>query len=362
MLKSGLIYSINFLDSFKERTKGSVMITGKALFSLKNVSVHYGKVEALRSIECSIQEGEQLAIVGPSGSGKSTFLKVLAGMQVPTSGSVLLRGVNALSIAPRNRTIGFLFQGAYLFSHLTGREHLKFIDRYHRCSLFNIHRLARRLQISDLLDRLPQELSGGQRQRLALLIALATDPDIVLLDEPFSYLDRPLHLNMRREFLSLFKELRKTLVFVTHDIEDAALLSDRVLIIVNGGIIQEGTVSELYESPCSLGVAELTGDLNVFSLAEAKLLHISVPRGTTYVGIRPHHMRFDASGLSVQLNKTSNFGGEHIFYVSTSEGNCFTLSQCEQALPCRKEYSSIVLTNKATPLFFNEKGMCLGAV
>ncbi len=329
-----------------------------ALFSLEKVSVRYDEVQALNEITCLIHEGEHVAVVGHSGSGKSTLLKVLAGTRSPTVGAVFFRGEDASRIAPCKRGVGFLFQGsAHLLPHLSGTDHIQLVCASRRGDVAHAFAFAERLGISGVLGRTPGQLSGGQRQRLGLLVALAANPGVAFLDEPFSSLDRSLHLSMRREFSSLFRELGKTLVLVTHDIDDATRMCDRVLVVMGGEIIQDGRPSDLYGNPVSLDVARVGGEINIISPRHAEVLGVTVPTGTKSVGIRPEHLVPDSRGVPGVVSGITMSGGVVEFCFTGLADMSLVLSVRFLGAPlfaCSQV--SISLSERAAPLFFGGVG------
>lgn len=223
----------------------------------------------LDGIDLSIEAGEFFALLGPSGSGKTSLLRVIAGLDKPSSGSLRLDDREITGLAPWQRGIGLVFQGYALWSHLSVAEHIDFALEEHGLSApQRRERMAWALDafaLADFAGRRPAELSGGQQQRLALARALAGQPRLLLLDEPFSHLDPALRQQMRRELRRLQRQLGFTTVLVTHDQQEALSLADRIGVIRHGRLEQVGTPAALYDFPQSAYVAQIGGAVNLIS-------------------------------------------------------------------------------------------------
>ncbi len=232
----------------------------------------YGTFEALQDVSLKIEKGELVALLGPSGSGKTTLLRIIAGLDVPDSGTIRLNDEDATNSTARDRQVGFVFQHYALFRHLTVFENVAFGLRLRpkatRPSEGDIRDRVRKLleliQLDWLGDRYPNQLSGGQRQRVALARALAVEPRVLLLDEPFGALDAKVRKELRRWLRRLHDELHVASVFVTHDQEEALEVADRVAIMNHGLIEQVGTPIEVYDNPASAFVYQFLGDVNLF--------------------------------------------------------------------------------------------------
>jgi sulfate/thiosulfate transport system ATP-binding protein len=232
----------------------------------------YGTFEALQDVSLKIKKGELVALLGPSGSGKTTLLRIVAGLDVPDSGTIRLNDEDATNSTARDRQVGFVFQHYALFRHLTVFENVAFGLRLRpkttRPSEEDIRGRVRKLleliQLDWLGDRYPNQLSGGQRQRVALARALAVEPRVLLLDEPFGALDAKVRKELRRWLRRLHDELHVASVFVTHDQEEALEVADRVAIMNHGLIEQVGTPIEVYDNPASAFVYQFLGDVNLF--------------------------------------------------------------------------------------------------
>jgi sulfate transport system ATP-binding protein len=237
-----------------------------------NIRKQFGTYEALRDVSLKIETGELVALLGPSGSGKTTLLRIIAGLELPDSGTVLMNGEDATKFTARDRHVGFVFQHYALFRHLTVFENIAFGLRLRPKSTRppekeirdRVRKLLDLIQLSWLGDRYPSQLSGGQRQRVALARALAVEPRVLLLDEPFGALDARVRKELRRWLRQLHDELHVASVFVTHDQEEALEVSDRVAIMNQGKIEQSGTPAEVYDNPANAFVYQFLGDVNLF--------------------------------------------------------------------------------------------------
>jgi sulfate/thiosulfate transport system ATP-binding protein len=239
---------------------------------VRNVSKTFGAITVVNDVSFKVGGGELFALLGPSGCGKTTLLRIIAGLEVPDSGSVLLEGEDATGWNARDRAVGFVFQHYALFRHMTVFENVAFglrvRPRNRRPSEESIsrtvHELLTLVQLDYLADRYPSQLSGGQRQRVALARALAVQPKVLLLDEPFGALDASVRRELRRWLRQLHEEIRLTSVFVTHDQEEAFELADRVVIMNHGKVEQEGASHEVLEDPATPFVMGFLGDVNRF--------------------------------------------------------------------------------------------------
>jgi spermidine/putrescine ABC transporter ATP-binding subunit len=228
----------------------------------------FGDVAALDGVSLDIASGELLTILGPSGSGKTTLLKVVAGFETPDAGVVRIDGVEITALPPARRDIGMVFQNYALFPHLTVRANVAFPLEMRNVAKAEIERrVTEALQLVELGgydQRLPKQLSGGQQQRVALARAIVFNPRLLLLDEPFGALDRKLRETMQLEVRRLQRRLGLTTIFITHDQEEALVLSDRIAVMNKGRIEQVATTTEIYERPANAFVADFVGESNIF--------------------------------------------------------------------------------------------------
>jgi spermidine/putrescine ABC transporter ATP-binding subunit len=233
---------------------------------LIQVSKLFGDVRAVDNVSLSIERGEFLTLLGPSGSGKTTTLNMIAGFEVPTGGEILLEEENITTVAPNKRGIGMVFQNYALFPHMTVFENIAFPLKMRKTPSANIRKLIRQaleqVKLPAFESRYPHQLSGGQQQRIALARAIVFKPKILLMDEPLGALDKKLRDHMRLEIKHLQESLNITVIYVTHDQEEALTMSDRIAIMNDGKIIQLDTPEVLYESPANLFVADFIGESN----------------------------------------------------------------------------------------------------
>ena len=233
------------------------------------VRKHFGAVQALRSLTLQVRKGELISLLGPSGCGKTTLLRIIAGFIAPDGGRVSVAGSDVSHVPTHRRNLGMVFQSYSLWPHMSVAENVAF-----GLASRGVAREAQRrkvahalelVELSDLSRRLPRELSGGQQQRVALARALVYEPEILLLDEPLSALDRKLRERMQRDLRQLQQRLGITTIFVTHDQEEALILSDRIAVMSDGEIVQIGSPREIYEHPESCFVADFVGRTNRFA-------------------------------------------------------------------------------------------------
>ena len=237
---------------------------------LRGINKHFGNFAAVDNVDLDVETGELLALLGPSGSGKTTLLLIIAGLEAPDTGSVEFHGNDATDSHARDRQVGFVFQHYALFAHMSIFENVAFglrvRPRAHRLPeqeiRARVHKLLELVQLDWLADRFPHQLSGGQRQRIALARALAVEPRVLLLDEPFGALDARVRQELRRWLRRLHDEVHVTSVFVTHDQEEALEVADRVVVMNHGRIEQIGTPDEVYDHPATPFVFEFLGHVN----------------------------------------------------------------------------------------------------
>jgi sulfate transport system ATP-binding protein len=251
---------------------------------IHNIEKSFGAFQALKSIQFAIESGELIALLGPSGCGKTTLLRIIAGLEAPDKGAILFHGEDATDRHVGEREVGFVFQHYALFRHMTVFENIAFGLRVRPRSQRppeavirkKVHELLNLVQLDWLADRYPPQLSGGQRQRIALARALAIEPKVLLLDEPFGALDAKVRKDLRRWLRRLHDELHITSVFVTHDQEEALEVADRVVVLNEGRVEQIGTPEEVYDHPATPFVYQFLGDVNLF--------HGRVQEGQAHIG------------------------------------------------------------------------------
>ena len=300
---------------------------------VKNIHKEFGSFTALNDITLDFPTGELVALLGPSGCGKTTLLRIIAGLEQADSGQVLLDGEDASSTHVRERQVGFVFQHYALFKHMTVFDNVAFgmrmKPRGQRPSEAKIrekvHELLNLVQLDWLADRFPSQLSGGQRQRIALARALAVEPRVLLLDEPFGALDAKVRKELRRWLRKLHDELHITSIFVTHDQEEALEVADRVVLMDHGKVEQIGTPEEVYRHPATPFVYGFLGSVNFFhGRVEGEAVRVgddTLPHephdfdhGAEVVAFaRPHELDIDTdpastAGIAARINRVLAFG------------------------------------------------------
>ncbi len=250
---------------------------------IQNVSKHFGDFHALKNVNLDIDSGELVALLGPSGCGKTTLLRIIAGLESADAGSILFSGEDTTDKHVRERNVGFVFQHYALFAHMSIFENVAFglrvkpkAQRPSEAEIKSkVMQLLKLVQLDWLADRYPHQLSGGQRQRIALARALAVEPKVLLLDEPFGALDAKVRKELRRWLRRLHDELHVTSIFVTHDQEEALEVADRVVLMNSGVVEQVGSPQDVWGHPASPFVYGFLGDVNLFhGRAHEGLLHL----------------------------------------------------------------------------------------
>ncbi len=279
----------------------------------------------LRGIDLDVEDGELVVLVGSSGCGKSTLLRTIAGLEIPTSGEVSIGDRDVTKLAPRDRDVAMVFQSYALYPHLRVRDNLSFGLKLKKTDAAiidaRVKEVSQMLGLEALLDRFPRELSGGQRQRVAMGRAIARRPSLFLFDEPLSNLDAALRAEVRVEIKRLHAELAATMVYVTHDQVEAMTLADRLVILNDGKLEQQGPPLELYDHPDSKFVATFMGSpaMNIFPAtatdsslrADGFTLPYEGPaRGDVLIGLRPQDLVADEEGpitLTVDVMEAMGF-------------------------------------------------------
>ncbi|MEA2444056.1 MAG: multiple sugar transport system ATP-binding protein [Thermoleophilales bacterium] len=270
---------------------------------LRQLGKRYGDVEAVKGIDLDIPSGEVTVLVGPSGGGKTTTLRMIAGLEEVTAGSIEIGEHDVTTLEPKERDVAMVFQNYALYPHMSVRDNIGFGLRARKLPRKEIDRrvdsAAGLLGVEQLLGRKPGALSGGQQQRVAIGRAIVREPAAFLFDEPLSNLDAKLRVEMRTEILKLQRELGATVVHVTHDQEEAMTLAHSVVVMSDGRIVQRGTPAEVYSRPATTFVARFIGspEINLLPAEVAtRLLGLSdaLPAGASHVGIRPEDLRLTA--------------------------------------------------------------------
>ncbi len=311
--------------------------------TLSNIQKSYGAVHVLHDINLAIEEGEFVVFVGPSGCGKSTMLKILAGLEEATSGTVRIGGRDVTDLAPGDRDIAMVFQNYALYPHLTVARNMGFGLKMRGMPAAEIERrvneAAQILGVAHLLDRKPKALSGGQRQRVALGRAIVREPQAFLMDEPLSNLDAKLRVHTRAEISALHQRLKTTTIYVTHDQTEAMTMADRIVIMRDGEIQQIADPDTMFRKPANLFVAgfigspgmnffraELTGARTARLLGREIELPLAKAPGTRelLVGLRPEYLSAGATGpvtFEATPRLVESLGSEKYLYLDLAEEN-----------------------------------------
>jgi len=280
-----------------------------SILSISSLTKRFGETMAVDDISLEIPEGEFFTIVGPSGSGKSTLIRILAGLEQPDSGHVALRGKDLTGVPANLRPTCMVFQSLALFRHMTVGENVEFSQkvrgvppakrREHALANLRLVRLP-----AEHYDRQVSQCSGGEQQRVALARALASDPEILFFDEPLSAIDYRLRKILEVEMKELHRRTGKTFIYITHSLEEAMVMSDRIAIMRDGCLVQIGTPAEIYHRPASRFVAQFMGEVNIFTTSGGRIVELEIERADLkdgYLVVRPEHIRPDAHNADVSF-------------------------------------------------------------
>ena len=277
------------------------MMSGKVIAQLENITKDYDGVQILKPTNLSIYEGEFLTFLGPSGCGKTTTLRIIAGLETPTEGTVKLEGRDVTNLPPYKRNVNTVFQNYALFPNMNVFDNVAFGLVEKRLGKAEIREkvdtMLQLVQLGKMGKRKPNQLSGGQKQRVAIARALANDPKLLLLDEPLGALDLKLRKQMQLELKTLQKNLGITFVYVTHDQEEALTMSDRIIVMNNGKFEQIGTPREIYEHPQNKFVANFIGESNIF---EASVVSETGTKGTLTLMMENGHVLAEGEGFKFE--------------------------------------------------------------
>ena len=311
-----------------------------SLIELKNVSKYWGDVRAVEKLNINIEEGEFVVLLGPSGCGKSTTLRLIAGLENVSSGGIFIGGKNVNNIDPSSRNISMVFQSYALFPHLNVEENIIFGLKVRKVKKgdrqVKLKNVAEKVGLSNLLKRKPAELSGGQRQRVALARAIISENPICLMDEPLSNLDAKLRHQMRSEIRLLQKDLNITLIYVTHDQTEAMSMADKIVLLNEGEIVQQGRPKELYEKPENTFTAKFLGN------PPMNLINLEVEREGNYIpifeekyfikqksdkknilGIRPEDIEISKEGIKCTINDLDYQGSDVVLSLQLGNQEIF---------------------------------------
>ncbi len=323
------VQGINFMSQTVSPARAQSADPRVADVELCQVSKSFGGDVAVNNIDLTIREGEFFSILGPSGCGKTTTLRLIAGFEQPTAGTVMIQGRDMSRIPAHRRSVNTVFQSYALFNHMTVKDNIAFGLRIKRMGRSQVQqRVAdalRLVKMESFGNRYPAQLSGGQKQRVALARALVNRPAVMLLDEPLGALDLKLRQEMQVELSNLHQQLGITFVMVTHDQEEALSLSNRIAVMNDGNIEQIGSPKEIYDHPTTPFVADFIGDTNLLKgsveFADDHLLRIQTPEGTTVLAQSSDQIPADlkAAVVSVRPEKI------HLSHEPPpDEGNCYS--------------------------------------
>ena len=294
---------------------------------LKSVRKSFGNVDVIKGIDLDVKDGEFVIFVGPSGCGKSTLLRIIAGLEDATSGSITIDGTEVVTVPPAKRGIAMVFQSYALYPHLTVKDNmglgLKQAGAPKEEIEKRVSKASAMLSLEKYLARRPAELSGGQRQRVAIGRAIVREPKLFLFDEPLSNLDAALRVNTRLEIARLHRELKATMIYVTHDQVEAMTLADKIVVLDAGVIQQVGSPMELYNRPANLFVAGFIGSPGM-NFIEAERLGVSDAKT---VGVRPEHLGLSRESGEWQgkVVHVEHLGADTIVYIESEKVGSFTV-------------------------------------
>ena len=347
---------------------------------VKNIEKHFGAFHALNNISLDFPDGQLVALLGPSGCGKTTLLRIIAGLESADGGQVILEGEDATNVHVREREVGFVFQHYALFRHMTVFDNIAFglrvRSRATRPSESEIKKRVTRLldlvQLGFLADRYPAQLSGGQRQRIALARALAVEPRVLLLDEPFGALDAKVRKELRRWLRTLHDELHITSIFVTHDQEEALEVADQIIVMNKGNVEQIGSPREVYEKPATPFVFDFLGQANRFEgqnnngvvqLGEDRIQLESAktgPQGDVIAFVRPNELKIHAqpqeNAIQATFLREVWIAGKVLAELNDRQGNLIEISLTpdEAKLHQFRPNQTVWLTTSTLHLFENQ--------
>ena len=300
---------------------------------VRNVTKKFGDFVALDDVSLTIPTGQLTALLGPSGGGKSTLLRIIAGLDKADSGTISIEGTDATKLPPQKRNVGFVFQHYAVFKHMTVAKNVAFgleIRKKPKAEVVErVDELLKLVHLSQFAHRLPSQLSGGQRQRMALARALAVEPTVLLLDEPFGALDAKVRKELRDWLRRLHDEVHVTTVFVTHDQEEALEVADEIVVINDGRIEQIGTPEQLYDEPASDFVMGFLGEvtrLNGVNIRPHDIDIATIPTGAA--GSSPGYVtRLLRIGFEVRVTVLTEDGDEVVVVLTKTHANAIGLAE-----------------------------------
>ncbi|MDP9808016.1 multiple sugar transport system ATP-binding protein [Rhizobium tibeticum] len=351
---------------------------------LNNVQKFYGDFEVLKGIQLEVKNGEFVVFVGPSGCGKSTLLRMIAGLDATTAGDIVIDGLRVNDLPPVKRGIAMVFQSYALYPHMSVFENIAFplrVEKMEEAKLkAKVEHAARILHLDQRLQQRPGMLSGGQRQRVAIGRAIVREPKIFLFDEPLSNLDAALRADMRIELAKLHRQLKATMIYVTHDQIEAMTMADRIVVLNAGEIAQTGAPLELYHKPANIFVASFIGNpkmnflpvtctavsdagVEVAYEGQKALIPVTPRQGavgkTLTLGVRPEHIQIGSGDIALTVAPTviERLGAQTVAYASLdgeAENFCATLPGSAGVRPDQPLVAGI---NVADCHLFDDKGI-----
>ena len=295
---------------------------------LRSIEKKFDQTQVIHGVDLQVADGEFVVFVGPSGCGKSTLLRMIAGLDVPTSGELLIDGQRVNEVGAADRGCAMVFQSYALYPHMTVYANMAFGLENAKVPKDEIARkvqeAATLLRLDSLLQRRPTQLSGGQRQRVAIGRAIVRSPKIFLFDEPLSNLDAELRVSMRSELRELHQRLGATMVYVTHDQVEAMTMADKIVVLRAGRIEQVGSPQTLYEKPCNTFVAGFIGSprMNFMPVASVLSLASDLPQGAVQVGVRPEHWQPCSAdeGVALTVKGSEYLGAQRLVHALLADG------------------------------------------
>ena len=333
--------------------------------SLANVSKRFGAIEAVRGLSLSIADGEFVVLLGPTGAGKTTTLRLIAGLERPEHGSIVIRGRDVTREVPAERDVAFVFQQYSLYPHLTAYDNLAFPLRSPARRMDEslirrrVQQVAELLHIEQKLSNRVTALSGGEMQRVAIGRALVREPAVYLMDEPLSSLDAKLRAELRLELKRIQRELGTTILYVTHDQIEAMTMADRIGVMNEGVLIQLGIPREIYERPRSAYVASRLGTPAINLIPAELAASQSLPPEARTVGLRTEHIRIfstDHSGPRARVHWVEHLGDQNHVHLKLDTHSLVTLADPAQDLKAGDQVSLEFIE----PLYFDQAGNRIG--
>ena len=354
-----------------------------ATVTLRNAKKSFGNVQIIKGVDLNIADGEFCVFVGPSGCGKSTLLRMIAGLEDITSGSLQIGGREMANVESADRGVAMVFQSYALYPHMTVRENVGFGLKMTGHDKADVEKRTQRaadmLQLGPLMDRKPSQLSGGQRQRVAIGRAIVREPEVFLFDEPLSNLDAALRVQMRIEIGKLHRDLKSTMIYVTHDQVEAMTMADKIVVLHGGIVEQVGSPLELYHRPRNMFVAGFIGSPKMNFIPgtvqsiKGKSATIALPGGGAVtipmsgavpaanskltLGVRPEHIELGGKGTGVvkaTIRAAEYLGSETMFYATLADGSDVSVKAGGLASSKTGNSLNIVLPAKACHLFDSE--------